>query len=107
VDVDNYDPTRVLAQVWQSLATSLGFASRQPGQGVAQSEIIALIQPTPGVIAAELTAFNRQGQPPPPGAPLAAILRAAAPRPGQQGTPQAAEMLLLDPASQRSLEVWS
>jgi hypothetical protein len=107
VDVDNYDPTRVLAQVWQSLATSLGFASRQPGQGVAQSEIIALIQPTPGVIAAELTAFNRQGQPPPPGAPLAAILRAAAPRPGQQGTPQAAEMLLLDPASQGSLEVWS
>ncbi|MEJ2007583.1 MAG: baseplate J/gp47 family protein, partial [Acidobacteriota bacterium] len=107
VDRDNYDPTRVLAQVWQSLATSLGFNQRQPGQGVAQSEIVALMQSTPGVIAVELTTFKRQGQLVLPGSPLPAVLRAAAPLPGQHGTPHGAEMLLLDPASQGSLEVWS
>jgi hypothetical protein len=107
VDTDNYDPKLVLAQVWQSLLKNLSFAQRQPGQGVAQSEVIALMQSTPGIIAVELTAFNRQGQPPPPGAALPAILRAAAPVAGQQGTPQAAEMLLLDPASQGALNQWS
>ncbi len=107
VDTDNYDRKLVLAQAWQSLLTNLSFAQRQPGQGVAQSEVIALIQSTPGIIAVELTAFSRQGQPPPQGAPLPAILRAAAPVAGQQGTPQAAEMLLLDPASQGAIKVWS
>ncbi len=107
VDAENYDPTQVLAQVWQSLAASVNFNERQPGQGMAQSEVIALMQSTPGVIAVELTAFNRKGQPLAPGTPLPPVLRAAAPLVGQQGTPQAAEMLLLDPASQGSLEVWS
>jgi hypothetical protein len=107
VDTDNYDPKLVLAQVWQSLLKNLSFAQRQPGQGVAQSEVIALMQSTPGIIAVELTALNRQGQPPPPGAALPAILRAAAPVAGQQGTPQAAEMLLLDPASQGAINQWS
>jgi len=105
IDTDNYDPTQVLGQVWQSLSTNLTFAQRQMGQGVAQSEVVTLIQTTPGVIAAELSAFNRQGQPPP--AHLKAVLRAASPTPGQEGTPQGAEMLLLDPASQGNLEVWS
>jgi hypothetical protein len=77
------------------------------GQGVAQSEVIAVIQQTPGVIAVELTAFNRQGEPTPPGAPLPPVLVAALPQAGQQGTPQPADMLLLDPASQGNLEVWS
>jgi hypothetical protein len=107
VDSGNYDPKLVLAQVRQSLVTNLSFAQRQPGQGVAQSEVIALMQSTPGVIAVELTAFNRQGQPPPPGAPLPAILRAAAPVAGQHATPQAAEMLLFDPASQGAINQWS
>jgi hypothetical protein len=107
VDTGNYDPGLVLAQVWQLLVTNLSFAQRQPGQGVAQSEVVALIQSTPGVIALELTGFNRQGQQPPPGAPLPAILRAAAPVAGQQGTPQGAEMLLLDPASQGAINQWS
>lgn len=107
IDQTNYDPTQVLAQVWQSLLTSFSFDQRQLGQGVAQSEIIALIQQTPGVIAVELTAFNRQGQPPPAGAALPAVLLAAAPAPGQTGTPAGAEMLLLDPASQGNFEVWS
>ena len=107
IDRNDYDPTQVLAQVWQSLLTSFSFPQRQMGQGVAQSEVIAVIQQTPGVIAVELTAFNRQGQPPPSGASLPAVLLAAAPVPGQVGAPKGAEMLLLDPASQGNFVQWS
>lgn len=110
VDADNYDPAQVLGQVWQALQTNLSFDQRQPGQGLAQSEVIALMQSTPGVIGVELTTFRRQGQfflfrrfmP-----RLPAVLCASAPVPGEQGTPQGAEMLTLDPASQGRLEVWS
>lgn len=107
VDKTNYDPTLVLAQVWQSLLTAFSFNACQMGQGVAQSEIIALIQQTPGVIAVELTAFNRQGEPPTVNGQLRTVLLAALPVAGQQGTPAGAEMLLLDPASQGNFEVWS
>jgi hypothetical protein len=103
VDTNNYDPTQVLAQVWQALAADFSFAQRQIGQGVAPSEVIAVIQQTPGVIAVELTELNLSGQT----ASLQPVLRAASPTAGQQGTPQAAQMLLLDPASQGNLEVWS
>jgi len=107
IDQTQYDPTQVLAQVWQTLSTNFSFAARQLGQGVALSEIVALIQQTPGVLAVEMTLFNLQGQPPPPGAPLPPVLLAASPIAGQQGTPQGAQMLLLDPASQGNFEVWS
>jgi hypothetical protein len=107
IDKTTYDPTQVLAQVWQSLSTAFSFSQRRIGQGLAQSEIIAIIQKTPGVIAVELTALNRQGEPPAAGAPLPSVLRAAAPVPGQTGTPKGAEMLLLDPASQGNFGVWS
>jgi predicted phage baseplate assembly protein len=106
IDTTDYDPTQVLAQVWQSLSTSFSFAQRQMAQGVAQSEVIAVIQQTPGVIAVELTAFNPQGKPPAVGAPLQSVLPASAPMAGQQGTPSGAEMLLIDPASQGNFEVW-
>jgi len=101
VDTTDYDSTQVLAQVWQSLSTSFSFQQRQLGQGVAQSEIIAVIQQIPGVIAVELTIFNRQGAPTP--ATLPAVLLAASPVAGQQGTPAGAELLLLDTASQGNL----
>ena len=108
IDQNDYDPTQVLAQVWQSLLASFSFPQRQMGQGVAQSEIIEIIQQTPGVIAVELTAFNRQVLPPPSGAPLPPVLLAAAPVPGQAGhAARRAEMLLLDPASQGNFVQWS
>lgn len=107
VDKSNYDPTQVLAQVWQTLLSSFSFNARQMGQGVAQSEIVALIQQTPGVIAVEMTIFNRQGQLRLFGAQLPTVLLAASPSAGQQGTPSGAEMLLIDPASQGNFEVWS
>lgn len=103
IDQTDYDPTQVLAQVWQSLLTNFSFAERQLGQGVAQSEIIAVIQQTPGVIAVQLTGFNLQGQPTPSGTPLPTVLLASAPAAGQQGTPTGAQMLLIDPACQGNI----
>lgn len=105
VDTTDYDSTQVLAQVWQSLSTSFSFEQRQLGQGVAQSEIIAVIQQTPGVIAVELTIFNRQGAPAP--TTLPAVLLAASPVAGQHGTPSGAELLVLDTASQGNLGITS
>ena len=105
VDSVNYDPTEVLGRVWQALAAGFAFESRDLGQGVAQSEVVALIQQTAGVVAVELTAFNRSGQ---AGAsPLSAVLRAASPITGGNVIPQAAEMLLLDPACRGNIGGWS
>jgi predicted phage baseplate assembly protein len=105
VDSADYDPAQVLEQVWLSLAAAFGFKERELGQGVAQSEILARIQQTPGVIAVELTAFNRQGHL--ALSPLPAVLRASSPVAGQGGIPQAAELLLLDPGSKGRIGVWS
>ena len=108
IDTNDYDPTQVLAQVWQSLLTTFSFAQRQMGQGVAQSEIIAVIQQTPGVIAVELTAFNLKASPRPAARRFRPVLLAASPAPGQQGAAATgAEMLLLDPASQGNFVQWS
>jgi hypothetical protein len=105
VDTTTYDPTLVLAQVWQALSTNFSFSNRTLAQGVAQSEIVAIIQQIPGVIALELTAFNRQGSA--ATNPLPAVLRAATPVVGINTSPTPAEMLLLDPASIGNLGVWS
>jgi hypothetical protein len=101
VDSVNYDPTEVLGRVWSALQTTFSFANRDLGQGVAQSEVIEIIQSTAGVIAVELTGFMRTGDV--PQSPLPAVLRAASPVAGGSGALQAAEMLLLDPASRGSI----
>jgi hypothetical protein len=100
VDSVNYDPDEVLGRVWQALSAAFAFEARNLGQGVAQSEVIATIQQTAGVVAVELTNFNRRGQ---TLSPLPAVLRAAAPITGGNVLPQPAEMLLLDPASRANL----
>jgi hypothetical protein len=105
VDAVNYDPTDVLARAWQALAAAFSFGARDLGQGVAQSEIIEIIQQTAGVIALELTGFQRTGDV--PQTPLPAVLRAASPVAGLNSTPQPAELLTLDPASRGNLGVWS
>jgi len=105
IDLENYDKTLVLAAVWQALTGAFSFPERELGEGVAQSEIIAAIQSVPGVIAVSLTAFQRQGDD--PVSPLSVVLRASAPVDAGSGIPQAAEMLLLDPASVGNLGVWS
>ena len=105
IDTDNYDKTSVLAAVWQALTNAFSFQKRSLGQGVAQSEVITALQSVAGVIAVSLTSFQRQGDD--PVSPLPVVLRASAPAAGGDGLPQAAEMLLLDPASQGNLGVWS
>jgi hypothetical protein len=105
VDSVNYDSTEVLARVWRALAAAFSFDARNLGQGVAQSEIVEIIQQTAGVIAVELTGFQRSGDV--PQSPLPAVLRAASPVAGGNSAPQPAELLTLDPASRGNLGVWS
>jgi hypothetical protein len=105
VDGVNYDPSEVLGRVWQSLAAAFAFSNREIGQGVAQSEVIELIQQNAGVIAVEMTVFQRRQD----GAtvPLPSVLIAASPVAGGNTGPQPGEMLLLDPASRGAIGGWS
>jgi len=102
IDTPTYDPALVINAAWQSLSTAFAFGQMQPGQTVAASRVIQLAQRVPGVVAVNLVALNRRGD----GASVANILCAAGPQP--TATPPAgAEILLLDPASQGNLGVWS
>jgi hypothetical protein len=100
VDQTNYDPKLVLAQVWQNLSSAFAFDQRQLGQNVVASDIIEIVQQTPGVIAIQLQALNLSGEPASGSVP--AILCASGPLP-----PQGAQMFLLDPATQGNIGVWS
>ncbi|HEX3359158.1 MAG TPA: putative baseplate assembly protein [Tepidisphaeraceae bacterium] len=104
INTTDYDSTAVLAAVWAALSAAFAFDQRQLGQGVAQSQILTLIQQIPGVIAVSLTQFYRNDQPQPA---IPAVLRAASPLNGQNGITQSAELLLLDPASQALIVEWS
>ncbi|HEY0340883.1 MAG TPA: putative baseplate assembly protein, partial [Steroidobacteraceae bacterium] len=77
VDWTDYDPTQVLAQVWQNLSTAFAFERRLLGQGVAASELIQIMQQTPGVIALQLQALFPSRSPPVPGTPVPTRLCAA------------------------------
>ncbi|MFL6305889.1 MAG: putative baseplate assembly protein, partial [Candidatus Sulfotelmatobacter sp.] len=105
VDTVNYEPTVVLGSVWQSLSDAFSFANRDIGQGVAQSEVIELIQQNAGVIAVEVTGFQRRQDA--ASVPLPSVLIAASPVSGQNALPKPGEMLLLDPASRGAIGVWS
>jgi hypothetical protein len=105
VDTPTYDPTVVVPQIWQALAAAFAFGQLAPGQGVAASAILQIAQQIPGVVAVNLTALNKSGA----GGPPANLLCASGPVPATtSGTPaQGAEVLLLDPASQGNVGVWS
>src|SRR5260370_17024508 len=77
VDRTDYDPTLVLANVWQALSTAFPFANRSLPQPASHTDIIKIIPQIPGVIALELSAFNRQGVA--PTNPLPPLLHASAP----------------------------
>ena len=100
VDTTDYDSGLVLAQVWSNFQTAFSFDQRQLGQSVVASEIIELIQSTPGVIAVQLSTLQPTGTPSSGSPP--AILCASGPLP-----PQGAQMLLLDSASQGMIGGWS
>jgi sugar lactone lactonase YvrE len=106
INTSEYDPTLVLAAVWQGLVNNYNFQNRQLGYGVAQSQIIQTVQQVPGVIALELDVFNRQDQA--ATSPLPQFLPAVSPANGLDTSassplPQGAELLILDPASQAGL----
>lgn len=106
IDTTQYDPKLVLAAVWQALVNTYNFANQQLGYGIAQSQIIRTIQRVPGVIALELTQFNRQDQSTAP--PLPQVLPVYSPLNGLDTgatapLPQGAELFTLDPASQANL----
>jgi hypothetical protein len=105
IDTDNYDPAVVLANVRAALQMAFSFEERDLGQGVAQSQVIEIIQETAGVVAVQLTTFNREDEPP-GGAPLPEYLIASAPQSGTRGPVTAAELLLLDVSSLQALGVW-
>ena len=90
------DPALVANTVYATIDAALRAAfaldQRDFGQGVRASEVIAIIQSVPGVLACDLTLFAR----PPQQAGVADSLAAAVPAPGA-GTQTTAEILLLDP----------
>jgi hypothetical protein len=102
IDVDqaNYDPTQVLAQAWQNISAAFAFDQRQLGQHIAASEIVEILQHTAGVIGVQLQALGLSGEPATGAVPP--LLCASGPVP-----PQGAQMLLLDPAAQGSIGLWS
>jgi hypothetical protein len=83
---------KVLADVEQKLQDRFSFQSRDFGQPVHQSEIIALIQSAGGVVSVNVTAFHRSDESP----TVHLHLVATVPAPG--GTDLSpAEILMLDP----------
>lgn len=83
-------PEKVLAAVEESLRSRLSFEARSFGEAVALSEVIAVIQEVPGVVAVDVNAFHREDEPD----ELNPRLDAKGPQVGVAG----AELLMLDPA---------
>ena len=83
----------MLAAARAAVAVTFGFEARTLGQGVTQSEVLAVIQAVPGVTALRLTASRARIA----ASDLPEFLIAAAPRPGERGATEGAELLLIDP----------
>jgi hypothetical protein len=106
VDAWNYDPPTVLAAVRDALTQAFGFDARALGEGVAASRIVEVATNVPGVVAVQLTVFNRDDQGVTPGVPLASFLPAFSPVPGDRQAIVPAELLLLDTSSLKGLQSW-
>jgi hypothetical protein len=108
IDADR-DSGLVMDNVRAALAAVFGFAARDLGQPVAQSEVVAAIQGVDGVVAVELTNFSlnqsgwiflaRRFEPP------AEFLSAGTP-PSGRAPAAPATLLLIDPSSLDGLGVW-
>jgi hypothetical protein len=97
LDTDpNYDSTKVQASVVSALRAAFSFQARDFGQPVAESQVIAVVQGVPGVIAVALHQLYRSGDT--AGRPAGGVLTAALPSAGGDfRTLQVAELLTLDP----------
>lgn len=94
VDPD-YQTDTVLAAVGQALRTQFSFVNRGFGQPVMLSEVIAVMQAVPGVVALDLDQLFRSDA---GAATLETRLLAALPETLPNGDVAAAELLTLDPA---------
>jgi predicted phage baseplate assembly protein len=99
----DYESSKVLAAVEQTLRDTFSFDARTFGQAVSLGEILAAIQDVPGVLAAEVSRLYRTDDP--AGPALNDLLLAAAPQAGAGALPgpdddavAPAEMLTLSPA---------
>jgi hypothetical protein len=90
IDSD-YETASVLAAVEAALRTKFSFDVRSFGQPVASSEVIAVMQSVPGVVAIDLNNIHRIGRPP------SDRLLAALPKTGTAGL-DPAELIVLDSA---------
>lgn len=93
VDID-YKTELVLAAVEKSLRSHFSFDARAFGQAVSLSEVMAVIQAVPGVLAVDVNQLNRTDSL--GGDGLKNPLPAAAPQAGSDATVLAAELLTLD-----------
>ncbi|MGE5217807.1 MAG: putative baseplate assembly protein [Chloroflexota bacterium] len=93
IDAD-FESDRVLAAVEQALREQFAFAARAFGQPVMLSEVIAVIQAAPGVIAVDVDKLYRSGSTP----SLQQRLLAELPVLSPDGQLPAAELLTLDAA---------
>ena len=89
----DYDPDKVKEAVREKLRDAFSFNSRQFGQSVTVSEIVAVIQPLEGVIAVDVDALYYTGET----EEYHDRLTAAVPRPGESvASVTAAALLTLD-----------
>lgn len=97
VDPD-YETASVLTSVEAALRTKFSFDARNFGQPVVSSEVIAVIQSVPGVVAVDLNNIHRVGQSP------SDRLLADLPKTGTTGL-EPAELIVLDSAPLDELSV--
>lgn len=111
------DPARdmdaVLAAAQQAARDAFSFARRGFGQAVARSEVIALLQGVPGVVAVQVSALRRTDTALFVPAARLAVLRenaqidAALPQVGSDASVLAAELLTLDPRPLDLVATWA
>lgn len=93
IDPD-HESAKVLSAAIDALRAAFSFETRSFGQPVVLSEVIALVQSVPGVVAVNLKKLYRKGA----AAKLNARIAAELPTGGDPASLSAAELLTLDPA---------
>ncbi len=99
-----YETSTVLAAVQAALHAHYSFDARALSQPVQQSEVIAVAQAVPGVVAVDITALYRDTQPPEQTLPSKQVRLLAARACVLKGLAQPAELLTLDPGPLEGLE---
>ena len=89
----DYQQDKVMGALTNALRAAFSFDARGFGQGVALSQVVAVMQAFLGVYAVDVTKLYRVGDAP----GLNTRLVAAMPQAGAEGQVQPAELLMLDP----------